>query len=100
MSIEYFGTPVPALTDDAIRELLDAIADFNEVTPVRRGESEFGIGFSENENSEQETGAIFLGPEKVSVAFHACHRNQRAKVIRFLESKLREIGHGCRLEEE
>jgi len=100
MSIEYFGTPIPALTVDNIRELLDAISDFNEVRPVRRDESEVGIGFRENENSEQETATIVLRSEQVYVGFHACHGDQRTRFLQFLESRLKEIGCVCQLDEE
>jgi hypothetical protein len=50
MSIEFFGTPVPALTAGSIRKVLDAIAESNDIAVVRRDESELGIGFPENEN--------------------------------------------------
>jgi hypothetical protein len=100
MSIEYFGTPVPALTADNIREVLDTISELDGITAVRRGEAELGIGFPENEKSGMETATIVLKSERVYVGFHACHGVQQARVIQFLESSLKKMGCICQLHEE
>jgi hypothetical protein len=100
MSIEYFETPTPALTVDLIQQLMQAVVGFNNISLVRRDESELGFGFPENDNPQQETATILIKPEQVYVAFHACHRNQREKVIQFLESTLNELGCKCQLDEE
>lgn len=100
MSIEYFGTPTSALTIASIQRLMDTALEFTDIRLVRRDESELGIGFPENANPAQETATILLKPEQVYVAFHACHKNQREKVIRFLESTLRNFGCECQLEED
>lgn len=100
MSIEFFGTPVPALTAYSIRKVLDAITEFDDITVVRRDESELGIGFPENENSEVETATIGMRSGQVHVGFHACPRDQQSRVIRFLESTLRGMGCACQLREE
>ena len=100
MSIEYFGTPKPALTVDSIQRLVEAVLEFNAIILIRRDESELGISFPEIENPEQETATILLKPEQVYAAFHACHKNQREKVIQLLESTLATLGCECQLEED
>jgi hypothetical protein len=100
MSIEYFGTPTPALTDNKIRRLVEALLELNYISLVRRDQSELGIGFRENSNSEMETATILLKPEQVYVAFHACQKNQRERLIQFLESTLTALGCECKLHED
>jgi hypothetical protein len=100
MSIEYFGTPAPALTVDTVQRVMDAVLAFDEIRLVRRDESELGIRFLHRGDPEQETATILLKPEQVAVAFHAGRENEREKVIRLLESTLAELGCECRLEED
>ncbi len=99
MSIEYFGVPSPALTVNNIHQLVDSIAEFDDILLVRRDEFDLGISLPENDNSNQETATIVLKHDEVYIAFHACHKNQRDRVIYLVESILKEIGCVCQLEE-
>lgn len=100
MSIEYFGTPTPALTTESIQQVVDSMAQMSDIHIVRQDESEFGIGFPENQNFDEETATMMLKPEQVYVAFHACHLGQREKVVQFLESTMETLGFFCQLDEE
>ncbi len=100
MSIEYFGTPSPALTVPLIEVVMDSISEITGINIVRRDDSAVGIGFTENENPEQETATIVVKPEDIYIGFHACHAEQRKKVLAFLMTKLAEVGCICKLDEE
>jgi hypothetical protein len=100
MSIEYFGTPTPALTTGAKKSLVALFHTFRAIQVVRQTENEVGIHFPENKIPKQEDATILLKEHQVYIACHACNSTQRDKIVRFIETTLSELGYSCKLNED
>ena len=98
MSIEYFGKPEPTLSNEVVQVVVDSLLEGFRV--VRHDDCELGIAFIENENPDQETVTVSVKPDQIYAGFHACHVDQREKMLEFLSSSVKESGSSCEFEEE
>jgi hypothetical protein len=105
MSIEYFGSPVPLLTDTLIESVLSRFRKFPSLIVLRDEPRSMGLDFVHLDpprpgGEVQEAINIVLRNDEVYVAFRSGSGLQESATIAAIEGALQACGVDCTLVED